>query len=103
MSKRTTLLKAHGARFLDPQNVGSSIRWAVDVETWRTDSGKVHVEFDASVNLADCSRVISWSSYGDDKLLLKVQQALVELKALEKVLKRASKLKADNSTDPDDE
>lgn len=98
MSKTTNLLEAHGARFLDPANVGSSVRWKVTVEQYP----KGHVRMEGELSLSDCSRIITWSAYDNDQLLVKVQGAIAELKTMEKALKKAAALKA-KFPDPDDE
>lgn len=84
------LLEEFGARFLDPSHVGSSIRWNVNAEL----TPKGGITSDSEVSMSDCSRVINWSSYGDDRLLLKVQEAIAELKRAEKALKRLATLRA---------
>lgn len=95
-----SLIKAHGARFLDPANVGSSVRWSVTADEYVSEkSGNVTLSMEAQMSLSDCSRTINWSAYNDDLLLLKVQEAIAELRNAEKVLKRVAKLREQYGSD----
>lgn len=69
MSKKTSQVTKHGARMLDPDNVGSSIRYRVTV--YRGTSNRLCAE--ADVMLTDCNRSITWGAYGGDILALQAR------------------------------
>lgn len=78
--------KEHSAAFLDPENVGSSIRWTLHaVVRSYTPEGKeafTGSTVDAEVSLSDCSRVITWSAHGRgtyEQMIRKLDAALVQL------------------------
>ena len=80
----------HIAKFLDPQNVGSSIRFAGEVsqdEYVRSDGDRnVSRNVDMELSITDCNRTVTWSGYGDDAfkdMRRKITHAI-------KVLKRAN-------------
>ena len=81
------LREAHGARFIDPQDCGSSVRWIIDCEGH--ESG---VWLSASVSLTDCDRRISWDFSGNARLterLAKIDGAIAELCAFRNELLKA--------------
>jgi hypothetical protein len=82
--KRETL--GHGAVFLDPKNVGSSIRWVVTrrVATY------------AEVIMSDCDRHITWSGYGRDglqQMRQKIKAALEEFRLCDEKIAEVMKRK----------
>lgn len=69
MSKKTCQVTKSGAKMLDPDNVGSSIRYRATV--FRGSSNRLCAE--AQVTLTDCDRSITWSGYGSDTLALQAR------------------------------
>lgn len=69
MSKKTSQITKSGAKMLDPDHVGSSIRYRATV--YRGSSNRLCAE--AQVMLTDCDRTIQWSGYGSDTLKLQAR------------------------------
>lgn len=69
MSKKTSQVTKHGARMLDPDNVGSSIRYRATI--YRGSNNALRAE--AQVTLTDCDRTIQWNGYGSDTLALQAR------------------------------
>ena len=105
MSKKaeTLLFLANGV-FLDPANVGSSVRWNVSaVRNFRKDK-PAYVNVETELSLSDCHRVINWGDYsgtGKD-MLIKVSKAIAELTAFRAALQKAIKLQAKEPRDEDE-
>jgi hypothetical protein len=66
------IFKAGGAEFLDPENVGSSVRWLVSAEVGKPSeqNPKGYSHMSGEVSLTDCSRTITWylGEDSEDKL-----------------------------------
>lgn len=84
-------------RFLDTNNVGSSVRWKVtaNVTLVTPKEGAPYTDPDVNAELAmsDCTRIITWSGYDHTQasMLSKVRGAIQELQACERALVRAVK------------
>lgn len=69
MSKKTSQVTKSGAKMLDPDNVGSSIRYRATV--YRSSGNRLCAE--ADVTVTDCNRSVQWSAYGGDILALQAR------------------------------
>lgn len=110
MARRETLLQRaqSGGKFLDPQNVGSSIEWrfsaTVHTTTNETDHKvRRHLNTDLDVVVSDCSRSVNWSGYGREgmnDMHRKLTNAIAELTkarvALTKLMAQVDKVYEDD-------
>lgn len=85
-----------GGTFLDPQNCGSTVQWAVGAELQsgyrKADEDKfVAAVVYGQIAMTDCNRRIEWS-LSDEFALSKLDRAIAALKAARKALRRAEKI-----------
>lgn len=99
--------KQHGAEFLDPENVGSSIRWKVESTVKQhkgTDKTPPHTTgcIDTEIHLTDCSEAISWSDYGAtaEDMNRKIDRTINQLREYQRALAAAEKSVKKYHTDP---
>lgn len=62
MSKREVLFHSHGAIFLDPGSVGSSVLYRMEAD--RKDPNS-ELEYTVQIELRDCDRTIRWGLWDD--------------------------------------
>lgn len=100
MSEYKTLFSDHGAAFLLPEKVGSSIRWTVSVSKLEDAKEDIRPTFNAEVAITDCTRAVTWSVYGGDEaedMLVKIDNAIFQLKAARKSVAAARKVYIEES------
>lgn len=90
MSKKTEIFTSHGAAFLDPASVGSSVRYEMKAHRYEYKRDgrepKVTFDYEMTVELRDCDRTVRWglwTDHGDQSLTnmrLKLDVAISVLK-----------------------
>jgi hypothetical protein len=113
MEMTDVVFKKGDAVFLDPENVGSSVRWTVALSVTEPGVRPSGIPRDASVDLSgevsltDCTRAIHWQlgdfeneDAGEKKLVLAIKSLQAALSALHNARKlRAQKRKEFGITD----